>query len=88
VVSTWLTGDELVAELACPQAGPAARAAVDALAQALAEAFDAVTEHCTRPGAGSVAPSDFPLAGLDSDSLAAFLGAFSGKKADSADESA
>jgi hypothetical protein len=41
-------------------------------ARALPGAMRALTEHFASPGAGAVSPSDFPLAGLDEDELAAF----------------
>ncbi|SCE99986.1 hypothetical protein GA0074695_2774 [Micromonospora viridifaciens] len=54
---------------------------LDRLADAVAAALDEVAAHCARPGAGTVSPSDFPLAGLSRDDLAAFLTAVTSRRA-------
>ncbi|MEO3777936.1 amino acid adenylation domain-containing protein [Micromonospora sp. B11E3] len=73
LVTGHLAAGELVVELSAPAAGPADVATLDNLAEALTAALDELAEHCARPGAGTVSPSDFPLAGLGRDDLAAFL---------------
>jgi hypothetical protein len=52
-------------------------AAVHALAEAYAAAAAELAGHCRHPDAGGVSASDFPLAGLDEDALAAFLASVS-----------
>ncbi len=78
LATTYLLDGGLAAELSCPQAGPTGRATLDRLAVGWQAALDALAEHCARPGAGSVGPTDFPLAGLDQDTLASFLAAVGG----------
>ncbi|TWH69903.1 hypothetical protein JD77_04920 [Micromonospora olivasterospora] len=72
LVTGHLAAGDLVVELSAV-AGPADAATLDGLAEALTAALDELAEHCARPGAGTVSPSDFPLAGLGRDDLAAFL---------------
>jgi hypothetical protein len=88
-VTGHLAAGDLVVGLAAPAAGPADVAVLDRLADALTGALDELAEHCARPGVGAVSPSDFPLAGLGRDDLAAFLaavtrstGTAAGEKAD------
>ncbi|MFC6082749.1 amino acid adenylation domain-containing protein [Sphaerisporangium aureirubrum] len=46
---------------------------VERLAARYLEALERIIEHCLNPQAGTFTPSDFPLAGLDADSLAAIM---------------
>ncbi|WP_246258185.1 non-ribosomal peptide synthetase/type I polyketide synthase [Amycolatopsis anabasis] len=46
---------------------------VTPVSQAFADAVAAIVEHCHQDSAGGYEPSDFPLAGLDSGELSAFL---------------
>ncbi|WP_177242416.1 non-ribosomal peptide synthetase [Amycolatopsis marina] len=61
---------------------------VAGLADGFAHALRRLVAHCTAPGAGEYTPSDFPLAGLDQQSLAAVLGQFGGasKQAEGTDQ--
>ena len=42
---------------------------MEALAQTLLATPDALIEHCLSPEAGGFTPSDFPLAGLDQETV-------------------
>ncbi|MFF2744146.1 non-ribosomal peptide synthase/polyketide synthase [Kitasatospora sp. NPDC058048] len=44
------------------------------LAEAVTTALGAIVEHCASPGAGGRTPSDFPLAGLDQETLDRLVG--------------
>ncbi|MEO3810971.1 amino acid adenylation domain-containing protein [Sphaerisporangium sp. B11E5] len=46
---------------------------IERLATRYVEALERIIEHCLNPQAGTFTPSDFPLAGLDADSLAAIM---------------
>ncbi|MEV1177007.1 amino acid adenylation domain-containing protein, partial [Nonomuraea sp. NPDC049784] len=45
------------------------RATVERLAARYVEVLEELIDHCCRPGAGGYTPSDFPLAGLDQNTL-------------------
>ncbi|WP_350936410.1 non-ribosomal peptide synthetase/type I polyketide synthase [Micromonospora mangrovi] len=89
VVTGHLAAGDLLVELHAPGAGPADTATLDALADALDAALVELAAHCARPGAGTVSPSDFPLAGLGGADLTAFLTAVTSRRptADPADDS-
>ncbi|GAA1265795.1 hypothetical protein GCM10009677_17400 [Sphaerisporangium rubeum] len=46
---------------------------IETLATRYVDSLEQVIAHCLNPEAGTFTPSDFPLAGLDADSLAAIL---------------
>jgi hypothetical protein len=69
IITSYETGDGLRVELVSRAAD---EEEICGLARALPEAMRTLTEHFATPGAGAVSPSDFPLAGLDEDELAAF----------------
>ncbi|SCG54230.1 hybrid non-ribosomal peptide synthetase/type I polyketide synthase [Micromonospora halophytica] len=80
VVTGHLAGGALLVEVYAPAAGEADVATLDALADALADALTGLAAHCARPDAVTVDPSDFPLAGLGRDDLAAFLTAVTSRR--------
>ena len=51
------------------------RETVEALAQTFLRRLTALIEHCLSPQAGGFTPSDFPLAGLDQETVDALFGA-------------
>ncbi|MGH3374630.1 MAG: condensation domain-containing protein, partial [Actinoallomurus sp.] len=69
IITSYETADGLRVELVSRAAD---EEEICGLARALPEAMRTLTEHFAAPGAGAVSPSDFPLAGLDEDELAAF----------------
>jgi amino acid adenylation domain-containing protein len=69
VVTSYETDEGLRVELVSRAAD---EEEICGFARALPAAMRALTEHFATPGAGAVSPSDFPLAGLDEDELAAF----------------
>ncbi|MGB2570898.1 amino acid adenylation domain-containing protein [Micromonospora citrea] len=80
VVTGHLAGGALLVELYAPAAGEADAATLDTLADALADALTGLAAHCARPHAVTVDPTDFPLAGLGRDDLAAFLTAVTSRR--------
>jgi non-ribosomal peptide synthase protein (TIGR01720 family) len=50
------------------------RSTIENLASAYLDALRALIAHCLSPDAGGVTPSDFPLAGLDADTLHRLVG--------------
>ncbi len=81
VVASHLAAGDLLVELSASAAGAADAVTLDRLADAVAAALDEVAAHCALPGAGTVSPSDFPLAGLGRDDLTAFLTAVTSRRA-------
>ena len=69
IITSYETGDGLRVELVSRAAD---EEEICGFARALPEAMRTLTEHFATPGAGAVSPSDFPLAGLNEDELAAF----------------
>jgi amino acid adenylation domain-containing protein len=68
-VTGWRSG----ATIGLAVTGAACAEQRDALARALRAACGRLLEHCRAPGTGSLSTSDFPLADLSQDELAAFL---------------
>ncbi|MCH6159351.1 non-ribosomal peptide synthetase/type I polyketide synthase [Streptomyces marispadix] len=77
VLSTHLEEGRLRATLAC-RAGEPSGARLAALSEALPDAFRRIAEHCRDTDRAVVGPDDFPLAGLDQNTLDTFLGALAG----------
>ncbi|MFH0245766.1 amino acid adenylation domain-containing protein [Streptomyces sp. HK10] len=75
VVTTQVTGGVLRVTADC-RSGEAPPDGLAALVDGLGDALRRIADHCRTPGAGSLSPSDFPLAGLDADELTAFIDAF------------
>ncbi|SCL14702.1 amino acid adenylation domain-containing protein [Micromonospora nigra] len=77
-VTSHLAAGDLVVEFSARHT--TATDTLDTLAEAVPAALDRLVEASARPGAGTVSPSDFPLAGLGRDDLAAFLGAVAARR--------
>ncbi|MCF6522530.1 non-ribosomal peptide synthetase/type I polyketide synthase [Streptomyces sp. JJ36] len=75
VLDTHLESGRLHLTLAC-RADEAAVPHLTALRDALPGACRRIAAHCRATGTAVLTPGDFPLAGLDEDTLTAFLGAF------------
>jgi hypothetical protein len=76
-LSTHLEQGRLRATLACRAAEQSATR-LAALGEALPAAFRRIAEHCRDTDRAVISPDDFPLAGLDQNSLDTFLGALAG----------
>ncbi|SCK55867.1 hybrid non-ribosomal peptide synthetase/type I polyketide synthase [Streptomyces sp. WMMB 322] len=76
-LSTHVAQDRLLATLTC-RAGEPSGARLAAVLDALPAAFRRITEHCRDTGRAVISPGDFPLAGLDQNTLDTFLGALAG----------
>ncbi|MCI4066736.1 hypothetical protein MRQ36_30925 [Micromonospora sp. R77] len=88
LVTGHLAAGDLLVELHAPGADPADTATLDALADGLDAALGELAAHCAWPGAGTVSPSDFPLAGLGGADLTAFLTAVTGRRTAAPDSAA
>ncbi|THA23576.1 amino acid adenylation domain-containing protein [Streptomyces sp. RKND-216] len=77
VFDTRMEAGRLHTTLTCHADEAAARRLAD-LNEALPGAFRRIAAHCRDTGTAVLDPGDFPLAGLDQDTLTAFLGAFAG----------
>lgn len=75
LLDSHLQSGRLHTTLTCQADETAARRLAD-LNDALPGAFRRIAAHCRDTGTAVLAPGDFPLAGLDRDTLTAFLGAF------------
>jgi hypothetical protein len=76
-LSTHLAQGRLRATLAC-RAHESAAAPLAALSEALPDAFRRIAAHCRNTDDAVLSPDDFPLAGLDQNTLDTFLGALTG----------
>ncbi|MEV0001655.1 amino acid adenylation domain-containing protein [Micromonospora sp. NPDC050980] len=84
LVTGHLAAGDLLVDVQAADVGPVDAATLDALVDALDAALGELAAHCARPGAGTVSPSDFPLAGLGGVDLTAFLTAVTSRRSGAA----